>query len=156
MLTGVVEGRLISVVAVGDDELFILKSGGKQVESIGVVDTPDAVQDLVLVGHFHVRRGRRVEQQALGAEAGVGVQHEDLAKVSTGGAQQVKPIALWFGERLFVTENDLLGVIVKAAESDEASALQKRIGRAGNSKALRVGEDAGLAFLGKDAAFTPG
>ncbi len=117
MLTGVVEGRLISVVAVGDDQLFILKSGGKQVESIRVVDPPDPVQDLVLVGHFDVRRGRRVEQQPFGAEAGVGIQHEDLAKVSAGGAQQVQPIVLWFGESLFVTEDDLLGVIVKFAES---------------------------------------
>jgi hypothetical protein len=66
------------------------------------------------------------------------VKHKNLAKVGAGGAEQVEAIGFRFGEGLFVAEDDTGGIILNAAEGDEAAAFQFCAGT-GKNEALRIG-----------------
>jgi hypothetical protein len=118
----VVQRGLVAMMAVGDDELLVGHRGGQQADGRRVADR-HRVQDAVLIGDFGFGGAVAVVENLLHAAGGVGVEHEDLAEVRVGGLQQVKPVALGLGEGLLVAEDDLLGVVVELAESDEAAAL---------------------------------
>ena len=112
------------------------------------------MNDLVFVGDFDVGRGGGVEKQALGAGAGVGVEHEDLSEVGAGSAKQVEAVAFGAGKSLLVAKDDIGGVFVKLAEGDEAPALAKggrAGGQTGDGEGLRVGKDAGVGLLGENS-----
>ena len=100
------------------------------------------MQHAVLVGHFGVGRTGAVEKNLFHAAAGVGVEHEDLAEVGAGSLQQVQAVAFGLGKRLLMTEDNLVGVVVKLAKGDESAALFDLVG-AGDLEALGVGKDAG-------------
>ena len=142
-------------MAVGDDELLVGHGGGEQADGGRVADAPEAVQHAVLVGDLGFGGAVAFVENLLHAAGGVGVEHEDLAEVGVGGLEQVQAVALGLGERLLVAEDDLLGVFVDLAEGDKAAALFYDVG-AGNLEALRIGEDAGVLFLGQNALFAPG
>ena len=150
VLLGVVQRGLVAMVAVGDDELFVGHCRSEQTNCGRIADAPDAVQDAVLVGHFGVGRAGALVEDLFHAAGWVGVEHEDLAKVGVRGLQQVQAVALGLGKRLLVAEDDLVGVVVKFAESDESAALFDLVGSR-NPEALGVGEDAGILLLDKDA-----
>ena len=48
----IVERRLITVVAVGDDELFVPHLGADGIDYPGVGNLPDAMEDSVFIRHF--------------------------------------------------------------------------------------------------------
>ena len=81
-------------------------------------------RDAVFVGDLEFGAGIGAEEQSARLSAGrIGVEHEDLPEVGAGRAQQIEPVGLRFGQRLFVAKDDLLGVVIKFAEGDEAAAL---------------------------------
>ena len=83
---------------------------------------PDAMEDSIFVGDRDIGIGGSGEQ---GFDlAGVFVEHENLAKMGAGGAEQVEAISLGLGEGLFVAEDDAGGIILNAAQGDEAAAFQ--------------------------------
>ena len=63
------------------------------------------------------------EDQLLGGEAGVGVEHVDLLAVGAGGLEEGEAVGLVLGKGLLVAVDDLVGVVVEVAEGDEAAAL---------------------------------
>jgi len=153
-LFGVAEGGLVAVVAVGDDELLIVHGGGEEADCGGIDDAPEAVQDAVLVGYLGFSGAVAVVQYLLHAAGGVRVEHENLAKVGSGGFEQVEPVAFGLGEGLLVAKDDMLFVVMELAEGDEAAALFDDVG-SGDGEALRVGKNAGVFFLEEDALLAP-
>ena len=123
MLLGVVQRGFVAVVAVGDDELLVGHGRGEQADGRRIADAPDAVQHAVFVGDFGVGGAAAVVENLLHAAGGIGVEHEDLAEVGARGLEQVEAVALGLGERLLMAEDDLVGIVVKLAEGDEAAAL---------------------------------
>ena len=121
----------------------------------GIADAPQAVQHAILVGDFGFGGAVPVVENLLHAAGGVGVEHEDLAEVRARGLEQVEAVALGLGERLFVAEDDLLGVVVQLAEGDKAAPLLQ-VSASRNLELLRVGEDAGILLLDQNALLTPG
>ena len=63
------------------------------------------------------------EDEFLGGEGGVGVEHVDLLAVGAGGFEEGEAVGLVFGEGLLVAIDDLVGVVVEVAKGDEAAAL---------------------------------
>ena len=150
----VAEGQrgLVAVVAVGDQQLLVRH---QLLDARRVGDLPEAVHGAVLVGDLGQRRGcgRLVEQRVDGA-VGVGVQHEELAEVRVGVAQQLQAVLLGPGERLLVAVDDAGGVVLDAAERDEALAHQALAG-IGHREFLEVGEHAGLGIARQHAGRDP-
>ena len=149
VLFGVIQRRLVAMVAVGDDELLVGHGAGEQANDGRIVDAPDAVQDAVLVGDFGVGGACTFVEDLFDAAGGIGVEHENLAEVGMGGLEQVQAVALGLGEGLLVAEDDLVGVLVKSAEGDEAAAFLDLVG-ARDAEALGVGEDGGVVLLDQD------
>ena len=106
------------------------------------------------VGEFSIRRAGSFVEDLLHASGRVGIQHEDLAEVGAGSFQQVQAVALWLGKGVFVTEDDLVGIVVELAESDESAAFLDLAGTL-DPEALRVGEDAGVLLRDKDGLLAP-
>ena len=84
LLLGVGDGGLVAMMAIGDDELLVGHGGDDEVDQVGVGDLPDAVDYAVLIGDGEVG-GRGVfrvlaasEDEFIGHEPGVGVEHVDL------------------------------------------------------------------------------
>ena len=153
------DGGLVAVVAIGDDELLVLHGGGDEIDEVGVGEAPDAVEDFVLVGDFEVGGGGRssvavgtVEDETLGGEGGVGVEHVDLLAVSAGGFEEGEAVGFVLGEGLFVAVDDLFGVVVEVTEGDEAAAFLRGM-RAGDDVGLGVAVEGGLRLLAEDAFF---
>ena len=155
VLFGVIKRGFVAMVAVGDDELFVGHSAGEQADDSRIVDAPDAVQDAVFVGDFGVGWAGALVEDLFDSAGGVGVEHEDLAKMGVGGLEQVQAVAFGLGEGLLMAEDDLVGVFVKFAEGDEAAALLDLVGTrergsAGSRRRCRV------VFLDQDGLFAPG
>jgi hypothetical protein len=104
----------------------------------------------VFVGYFDLRGRRAGKQDLLRGQRRVGVEHEDLSKVCPRGAQQVEPVRLGLGERLFVTEYHLLAVVVEFSQSDEGPPLVNLAVSPWHREPLRVSKDAGVFFLGQN------
>ena len=153
-LLHIVQSRLIAVVAVGDDQPFIGHGGGQQPDRRRVADAPQPVRHSVFVGHLGLCRSGALVQNLLYASTWVRVQHEDLPEVGARGTQQVQPVAFRLGKRMFMTENYLLGVLVKLAQGDKAPAFLYHSGRR-NLEALAVGKNTGIFLLDKDALLAP-
>jgi len=77
----------------------------------------------IFIGHFDLWRRSSRKQDLLRGQGRIGVQHENLSEVGPRRAQQVQPVRLGFGKRLFVAENHLLAVIAHFAQADERPAL---------------------------------
>ena len=43
--------------------------------------------------------------------------------MGAGGGQQVEPVGLWLGQGLLVAEDDACGIVLDAAQCDEAAPL---------------------------------
>ncbi len=98
---------------------------------------------------------RAGEQDLFRGECRVRIEHENLSEVGPGGAQQVQPVRLGLGKRLFVAEDHLLAVIAYLAQGNKGAALVDFSVAAGHGKTLRVGEDAGVFFLGQNPHAAP-
>ena len=77
------------------------------------------------------------------ARGRIGVQHEELAEVRVGVAQQFQAVLLGTGEGLLVPVDDAGGIVFHRAQPDEALAHQPLAG-VGHGEFLEVGKDAGL------------
>ncbi len=128
------------MVAVGDNQLLVGHGGYQQADGRRVADLPQPVQHAVLVGDLGLGRTGALVENLLHAAGRVRVEHEYLPEVRMGGLEQVEPVALGLGERLFVAEDHLLGVLVQFTDGDEAAPLLHNFG-SGNLEALRVSED---------------
>ena len=98
---------------------------------------------------------RAGEQDLFRGQGRVRIEHENLSEVGSRGAQQVQPVRLGLGKRLFVAENHLLAVIAYLAQGDKGAALTDFSIAAGHGKPLRVSEDAGVFFLGQNPHAAP-
>ena len=147
------------MVAVGDDEFFVLHGGEDEVDEMGVGEAPDAVDDGVLVGDDEVGGARVVgfgaEDELLGGEGGVGVEHVDLLAVGAGGFEEGEAVGFVLGEGLLVAVDDFVGVVVEVAQGNEAAAGSYFL-RAGDGVGLGVAVEGGLGFLAEDFLAAPG
>ena len=90
--------------------------------SARIGDLPDAMDDAIFVGDGDIGICGSGEQ---GFDlAGIFVEHENLAEMGAGGAEQVEAIGFGLGEGLFVAEDDTGGIVLDAAQGDEAAAFQ--------------------------------
>ena len=104
-----------------------------------------SISGAVLAGKQDLFRGQRR----------IGIEHEDLSEVRPGGAQQVQPVRLGLGKRLFVAKHDLLAVIAYLAQGDKSAPLVNLSIAARHGKTLGISEDAGVLFLGQDPHAAP-
>jgi hypothetical protein len=142
-------------MTVGDDELLVGHGADDEIEDGGVVDGPEAMEDAVVVGDFDFGSAALREEELLDALDGIGVEHEDLAEVGTGGAEQIQAVGFRFGKGLLMAEDDGLFVVDDLAQSDEAAALSDGSGIAGDGIDLAIGVDGGLVLGDKDFLFAP-
>src|SRR5437764_952526 len=108
-------------MAVGDDQFFIAHLAANQIANRRVGDSPDTVDDTVLVGDLDIR-GSLGREQAINL-AGIAVQHKDLSEVSTGSTQEVQAVSLGLREGLLVTMDEVRGVVLDVAQGDETAAF---------------------------------
>ena len=140
------------MVAVGDDETLVGHEFDDGGDAAGIGDTPEAMLDTVFV----VESGC-----GLGGEFadGIGVafvEHEELAAMGAGGAEQVEAIGFGLGERLLVAMDDVVGVVLEAEKSDESVTNVGGAGEiAGYDEALLVGVNAGVGILTEYALRAP-
>ncbi len=97
------QGRFVAVVAVGDDQRCCSYSASDGVDEVRIIRDPELVAHaVVVVGVRHGRGLTRIEGsgQTFGQR-----EAPDGGEVGPGGTQQVKAIALRFGQRLFVGQH---------------------------------------------------
>ena len=94
-----------------------------------------------------------VEQGVDGA-GGIGVEHEELAEVGVGVAEEFEAVLLGAGEGLLVAVDDAHGVVLDGAEGDEALADETLAG-IGHGEFLEIGVDGRLRVAGQDAGGLP-
>ncbi len=142
----------VAVVAVGDEQLLVRH---QLADALAAGNLPHAVYGAVLVGHLGQRRrpGGFIEQGVHGA-GGVGIEHEDLAEVGVGVAQQLEAVLLGAGEGLLVAVNHAGGIVLHRSQRDEAFAHQVLAG-VGDGEFLEIGEDAGLRVARQNAGGGP-
>ena len=115
------QGRLVAVVAVGDQELRSASSAATRSVTAPVSS----------------RRRQRLPSPSRASRAGagggaaassaaprrgrVGVEQEDLAQVGVGGAQQLETVDLGAGVRRLVGQHDARGEVLEAQQADEAA-----------------------------------
>ena len=138
-LVAVVAGRLVAVVAVGDEDRLGAHDGRKLGDRRDVGHRPEAMDDAQVVGG-HQRRlfGRGRVQKVLGLALGIGIQSEDRAEVGLGDDGEHEAIDLGRRQGLFVREDLALAEPGEALAADEAAA---HIGRAGVGELLVVDVD---------------
>ena len=119
-----IERGFVAVMAVGDDQLFVAHLFLNRRNHAGIGNLPDPVDDAVFVGHIDGGSGVRSGREQGIDLAGIFVEQEKLLVVGTGSAKQVEAVGLGFGESLLVAEDDLGGIILDAAQSDESAALE--------------------------------
>ena len=112
------------------------------------------MQDAVLVGYFEFGWGAGVEDDLVGGERGVGVEHVDLLAVGARGLEEREAVGLVLGEGLFVAVDDVVGVVRELAECDEAAALADLV-RAGDLVGLGVAVERRRGLGLQDAFFAP-
>src|SRR5579863_9431261 len=84
----------------------------------------------------------------------VAVEHKDLPKMGAGGAEQLEPVSLGLGQRLFMAKDDASGVVLDLAQGDETAPLKwKGTVRWGESLGVLV--DGLLGIPAKDALSAP-
>jgi hypothetical protein len=120
-LVAVGEGRLVAVVAVGDEDALAghrLLDGG---DRAGVGHGPEPVGGAVAVAHLHRRITRDVREQGVPrGGGGIVVEPEDGREVRRGRAHQLQTAGLGGGVRLFVGAHPALGVVRQADGREEA------------------------------------
>src|SRR5208283_4227590 len=144
------------MMSVGDDQVLVAHVGMDGSDDQGIGDLPDAVEYAVFVGDLDVGSCRGLDQDV--DFAGSAVQHENLAEMSAGGAQKVQAVGLGFGESLLVAEDDVGGIILQAAESDEASPFDAFTG-AGDTfrdpEGLGITVDGRFGIMAQDTGLAP-
>ncbi len=143
------------MVTVGNDELLVVHLRDELANDGGVADSPDAMENVVLVSDFAIGGTVVVEEELIDGAGGVRVEHEDLAEMGAGGFEEIEAIALGLAQGLLVAIDDLVRVFMELSNGDEAATLFND-GGSGNGEALRISEDAGLLLLNQDAFFAPG
>jgi hypothetical protein len=84
------------------------------------------------------------------------VEHEELAAMSAGGAEQIEAIGFGLGERLLVAMDDVVRVVLETEKSYESiTNVGSAGGIAGNDEALLVGINAGVGILTEYALRAP-
>ena len=111
------------MMPIGDDQLLVGHGRAQQPDRRRIADAPQPVHHAVLVCHLGVGGAAAVVENLLHAARWVRVQHEDLAEMRVRRLQQVQPITFRLGQRLLMTEDYLLGIIMKLAQRDESAAL---------------------------------
>ena len=122
-LVAVGEGRLVAVVAVGDQHLLVGQQRDDAVDG-RARDRAQAAGVAVAVERHEGGRGRRRSRRQGPPDlvVGVGVQQEDLAQVGVRRAQQFEAIDLGAGVRLFVGQHDARREVFEAQAADKAGA----------------------------------
>ena len=118
------EGGFVAVVAVGDDEFLVVHGGADGIDQKRIGDLPDAVNDAVFIFYRDIRDCSGGSGEKGFDPSGILIEHENLAEVGAGGAQQIEAVGLGFGQGLLVAEDDAGGIVFDATESDEAVALE--------------------------------
>src|SRR5580698_1633240 len=113
------------------------------------------MQNAVFVAQFDGRRAVLMED--LGDfVGGIAVDHEEQLTMCARGLEKVQAIGFGLAESLLVTVDDLLVVVVDAAQGDESPALSfgaRQI--SGDIEGLRVHVKAGLGVRLKNAFALP-
>jgi len=112
------------------------------------------MEHAVLVCYLGVGGAVVFVKNLLHAAGRVGIEHENLAEMRTGGLEEVQAIPDRRRVRLFMRKDDSLGIVIKLAEGDKTAPLFDD-SCAGYLEALGVGVDGGRFFLGEDAEFLP-
>ncbi len=140
----VVAGRLVAMVAVGDE--YRLRAHGllNLGDRFRVGQRPHPVLHAEVIFRFHTRAtGNRRFGDLLGLVRRVGEQAEDLREVRLASLGQHETIGLRAGERLFVRVDIALAETLELHAAHEAAA---RVGAAGIIERLMVDVDRGLRF----------
>ncbi len=152
---GIRERRLVAVVTIGDDQLLILHRPQQYIDGAHVADLPHAVGHAELIGYFDLGGRGAGEEDFFRSQRRVRIEHEDLSKMRPGGAQQVQPVRLGLGKRLFVAEHYLCAVVAHLAQPDKCAPLVNLTVSARDCKTLGVSKDARIFFLGQDPHAAP-
>ena len=116
-------------MAVGDDQLLVAHLVLNRRNHGRIGDLPDAMGDSVLVGYIDGRSDARSWREQGIDLPGIFVKQEKLLVVRASGAEQVEAVGLGLGQSLLVAEDDLGGVVLDAAQSDESAALEVSLPR---------------------------
>jgi hypothetical protein len=85
------------------------------------------MHDAVLIGDLEVggtrSTVREVKEEVFGGEGWVRVEHVNLLGVGAKLFEEREAIGFVFGKGLFVTEDDVVGIVVKVSKGDESATL---------------------------------
>ena len=152
-LIAVGQRRLIAMVSIGNEELLIAHQLLNFLDDCGIVYAPETVPHLIFIQHKHVRLGFS-GQQAFNLGLRVTVEHENLAKMRPGMAQQVQTVFTGLGVGLFMPEDHLIGIVMHSSQCNKAAPLGHFMG-AGHGKGLGIEIYRRFMVLLEDAAGTP-
>ena len=86
--------RLIAVVAISNQQLFIAHELLDGLYDSGIMDAPHTMQSLKFVQHGHIWLFIGL-QQPFDFRIRIAVKHENLAEMGLGLAQQIKAVRAW-------------------------------------------------------------
>ena len=148
-------GRLVAVVAIGDQQLGAgggLLNGG---DRLAVGDPPDAMMCAVVVRHLApgLLSGERDERVPRGA-CRVGVEGEDRREVGLRRAREAQPVLLRAGVRALVGPDPPGAVLLHPHPAEEPASLTP-VPAARHVVLLRQGPHGGLGILDHGALSLP-
>ena len=110
------------MVAIRDHQFLLAHRFDHALDGGRISNAPDGVGRAVFIlDPFPGLSACLPVQRGFDSAVGVAVEHEDLAEVCARGLEQLEPIRFGAGERLLVTMNNPRGVVLEAAQGDEAS-----------------------------------
>ena len=121
-LLGVLNGRLVTVVPVGDEELRVGELGGDGLANPSIADPPDPVDRAVVRACLAPRR--------LASDHGINVapriasvEREDRREIVAGRSHEAEPVLLWAGMRALVRAHAPRAVLRHPDAAEDAAPL---------------------------------
>jgi hypothetical protein len=115
------------MVTVRDDQLLVFHRVQHFCNEHRVGKLPHAMQYVVLIGDLEVRLAGfailRVEDQVLGGECGIGVEHINLFAIRPCSLEQAHAIGFVLRERLLMAIDHMLVVVIEMAKSNKTAAF---------------------------------
>ena len=133
LLATIVQGRLIAVMTVRNEDRFVVQTGLRTADDVVVFDHPQPVDHAEMVGRH---RGRQLQALVVEGFLNIGVlvriQAKDRREVRVGGTNQHQPVKLRARQRL------LVGKDVAGAELFEPNARQEAAAHKGLALPLEL------------------
>ncbi len=96
----IVHGGLVAVMTVGDNQVFVAHLAADEFDEAGIRDFSQLMQNSIFVTDFYIVfriRCGAARQGFVDLGSRIAVEHEKLAEMRPGGAQQLQTVRLRFG-----------------------------------------------------------